>query len=231
MVDPQALAEDSLIEEDFLVELKANGMSENTLKNYTSAIDTLRDLDKTPEEMEKKDLVKWSADVLDKYAESSQALFKTCVKRYFKWLINEDLNGDEYPDCVKWMKTNTNDKDLPPEILSHDEIKRMAETTKTQRNRTMIWTHYESGARPGELLSLKIRNLEFDKYGAKLMVDGKTGERRVRLIESVPDLKKWLSMHPDRDNPDAWLWSSRKGGKLSHSGWYYAVKKSRKSRK
>ncbi|PTD94772.1 hypothetical protein C9439_00775, partial [archaeon SCG-AAA382B04] len=84
MVDPQALAENSPIEEDFLVELKANGKSGNTLKNYKNAVDTLKELGKDPEDIEKKDLVKWSADVLEKYEESSQTLYKTCVKFYFK---------------------------------------------------------------------------------------------------------------------------------------------------
>ncbi len=46
----------------------------------------------------------------------------------------------------------------------------------------------------------------FDKYGALVRVNGKTGERRIRLVESVPDLQLWLSMHPYKDDPDAMLW-------------------------
>ncbi|PTD93804.1 integrase, partial [archaeon SCG-AAA382B04] len=107
----------------------------------------------------------------------------------------------------------------------HKEIKQLAEVTEKQRNRAMIWVGYESGARPGELLTLKIRNVEFDKYGAQIMVDGKTGERRIRLVESVPDLKNWLSMHLEKDDTDSWLWTSRKGGRLTYDGWYSVVKK------
>jgi len=34
-------------------------------------------------------------------------------------------------------------------------------------------------------------------------VKGKTGMRRIRLIESVPDLQHWLVVHPERENPGA----------------------------
>ena len=65
---------------------------------------------------------------------------------------------------------------------------------------------YESGCRIGEILSLMIRNVEFDEYGCVLLVDGKTGQRRVRVIASAPKLASWIDNHPLRDQPDAPLW-------------------------
>ncbi len=225
MVDPQALAEDSLIEEDFLIELKANGMADNTLTNYQQAIETLGELEKEPRDLKKKDLITWSADTLEGYAESTTHIYKAYVKRYLKWLKTGDLNGGEYPDCVKWIKTGRKNQDLPKEILSHEEIKELAQITDNQRDRTMIWVGYESGARPGELLDMKIKDVEFDEYGAKIMVDGKTGERRIRLVESVPDLKNWLSMHPEGDDPGASLWPSRRSDSLSYPAFWKNLKK------
>ncbi|MDI6819581.1 MAG: site-specific integrase [Candidatus Hodarchaeaceae archaeon] len=76
---------------------------------------------------------------------------------------------------------------------------------------------YESGARASEILGIKIKDAEFDQFGAVLHIRGKTGKRMIRLVESVSDLRLWLSMHPDGKNPDAWLWPGRKqsGGPLS----------------
>jgi integrase len=51
---------------------------------------------------------------------------------------------------------------------------------------------YESGARIGELLNLEIRDLEFDCDGVLVYLDGKTGRRRIRLVESVAYLRRWL---------------------------------------
>jgi len=47
--------------------------------------------------------------------------------------------------------------------------------------------------------------VQFDKYGAVVIVNGKTGMRRIRLIECVPDLQLWINMHPLRDDPKALL--------------------------
>ena len=54
-----------------------------------------------------------------------------------------------------------------------------------------------------------MRDVEVDRYGAIIMVKGKTGERRIRLIQSAPDLQLWLNIHPLRDNKDAPLWPGR----------------------
>lgn len=43
----------------------------------------------------------------------------------------------------------------------------------------------ESCCRIGEILSLKIKNIQFDEYGIVLTVNGKTGMRRVRIIDSA----------------------------------------------
>lgn len=168
MIDPKALAQDTLIKPEFLLELKANDMTDSGLKNYYFAVKTLREIGKKPENLTKKDLVEWSSKMKDRYAKSTWNLYKAYVKRYLKWLHTGELDDGEYPDCVKWMKTDNANQDLPKEILSHKEIKRMAESTDSQRNRTMIWVGYESGCRPGELLNMRVSSVDFDEYGAKV---------------------------------------------------------------
>jgi integrase/recombinase XerD len=64
-------------------------------------------------------------------------------------------------------------------------------------------------------LNLKIGDAEFDEYGAVVRVNGKTGERRLRMVESVPDLKLWLSMHPERNNPEVALFPKHRRGEGS----------------
>jgi len=43
-----------------------------------------------------------------------------------------------------------------------------------------------------------VGDVEFDRLGAVIIVRGKTGMRRIRLIESVPDLQRWLAVHSRR---------------------------------
>jgi ribosomal protein L40E len=65
---------------------------------------------------------------------------------------------------------------------------------------------YESGCRIGEIASLKINNIAFDKKGAVLTVFGKTGSRRIRIVSSVPYLLTWLNNHPLKNDDKAPLW-------------------------
>jgi hypothetical protein len=60
------------------------------------------------------------------------------------------------------------------------------------------------------MLSLKVKHIFFDEYGAQLIVNGKTGQRRIRIIASVPYLTEWLNKHRDKDNPEAPLWTLRR---------------------
>lgn len=225
MLDCEGLAEDYLVEPDFLLELKANGLTDSALKNYRTAIESLKVLEKDPGEMDREDIVRWAAGLRDRYAESTIQGYKACVKKYFRWLKTGKLNDGQYPECVEWMKTGGKRKKLPKEILSHEEIEKLADAANKQRNETMVWVGYESGARPGELLGLKLRDIQFDQYGAQIMVDGKTGERRIRLVESVDEIKGWLEIHPRGKDPDAHLCWSQKGGPLARFSWSRILKK------
>lgn len=78
----------------------------------------------------------------------------------------------------------------------------------------MIACLYELGCRIGELLILRLKNLnlkEYDVNGEKKIVysvdidDGKTGMRNCMIISAVPYLKDWLKIHP-RQESNAPLW-------------------------
>lgn len=147
-----------------------------------------------------------------KYAEHTKYDFKIVLKMFYKWLKGND---EEFPQEVKWLKPalkNENHK-LPEDLLSEDEVLKLANTADNLRDKALILVLYEAGCRIGELLSLKIKNVSFDQYGAVLRVTGKTGDRRVRVISSAPILASWLNMHPKPDDHDAMLWYSSWGKK------------------
>ena len=71
---------------------------------------------------------------------------------------------------------------------------------------------YDSGARIGEMLNLKLKNIEFTPHGAKVLLDGKTGRRRILIVPSVRALAAWINTeHPMPDNPDAYVWVNKYG--------------------
>ena len=93
---------------------------------------------------------------------------------------------------------------LPVErLLSRSDIEKLVTACDTQRDRALIMLLWDSGARINEILSRNIGHIEFDRYGAVILVDGKTGQRRLRLTACVGDLQNWINVHPMKNNPDA----------------------------
>jgi integrase/recombinase XerD len=82
----------------------------------------------------------------------------------------------------------------------------------------------DTGARPHELLGLRIKDVEFiegEGIGrhAKIVVNGKTGQRSLPLIDSIPYVTQWISEHPQRDNREALLlFNSQNPGKAVQVG-------------
>lgn len=182
---------------EFEREKSAQGMADGTRYLYLFCLAKLaRALKKPFKQATKADLI----DFLKEYSWYKSRSLKVSVKAFYKWLYGD--NG--YPECASWIKTHGFEKrKLPEEILTKDEVKQLAEAAQNPRDRAIILMLYESGARAGEIAGLKIKHVQFDQYGAQIMLDGKTGMRRIRLIDCIPDLKLWLNHHPNAANPEA----------------------------
>lgn len=125
------------------------------------------------------------------------------IKQFYKWLYDTD----ECPKLVKWIgKYRPQKKELVEnELLNLEDIKKLIDACDNDRDKAFVITLYESAARISELLFSKIKDLTFDEYGAKITLDGKTGKRTLRLIDSVPYLQKLVNNHPYKHISDCHL--------------------------
>ncbi len=82
---------------------------------------------------------------------------------------------------------------LPDELLTCEEIVQLIDAARTVEDRAFLILLYESGCRIGELLTLQRKRVQFDAQGCVAFVEGKTGMRRLRLIEAAPTLDEWIS--------------------------------------
>ncbi len=139
-------------------------------------------------------------------AEWTKHDYKILLKRFFKWLLGNDK---EYPQQVSWIKSsgNKNGHVLPEELITREEIEMMAKVARNSRDKAFILMLFESGCRIGELMTLQLKNVSFDSIGMIIQVTGKTGSRRVRLLNYVKEITEWLDIHPDKNNPEAYLWT------------------------
>ena len=148
--------------------------------------------------------------------------YKLVVRVFWQWLGKDEL--------VSWIKVNkVSNSKLPEELLTPDEIQDMVIAAKNARNRAIIAVLYESNTRIGEFGSLRIKHIVFeiirDTLTAVLIVNGKTGMRRIRIVQSAPYLQEWIRQHPGGYDPEAWVWINLRAQKSSQPVKYAALRK------
>jgi site-specific recombinase XerD len=193
----------------FVEHLFAKNISKPRIIKYINHLVVLARIASKPfQQLGKEDIERLVTQInIADYTEHTKRDYKIILKRFYQWLRGCNEDEQEYPTEVKWIRTRLQTKRLLPEApLTMQEIKTLVEATENLRDRALILTHYESGCRIGETLSLRIVHVGFDQYGAVLIVDGKTGPRRVRVIAAALALASWLSIHPLRNDPNAPLW-------------------------
>jgi integrase len=146
------------------------------------------------------------------YAEQTIESYKITLKKFWRWLKNpglmpEELKETEYPPEVSWIKRKKGKNGLlPKDIWTPEEINKVAGLAGNTRDKAFILGLFGSGCRIGEFLPLRRKDIMFDTYSAQVLVDGKTGSRRVRLTPAASlAMSKWLNVHPNK-NPEAPVW-------------------------
>jgi len=208
--------------EEFVRDMRLANYSFWTIKANVLAVLSLGQDGKPYEELGKEDIARWLESISHLRPESVSS-YRRRVKHFLRWLHRVPPDGDP-PEVVRMIKVRKSQRELPRDILTPEEVQRLIAACESLRNRALVHVAYESGCRAGEVLGLRIGDVELDRLGAVIIVSGKTGTRRIRLIESVPDLQRWLAVHPERNSPDAWLWPSRRGGCLSVEFFNYVLK-------
>lgn len=158
------------------------------------------------------------------YSPATYADFQRLIKIFWKWLKG---GGENSPDEVKWIRVSEpNSKVKAENIPTEQEIYRMRDAMRNIRDKALIMVMKESGWRVGEHLETRIKNVSFTNDGIELnVISPKTGELLwTLLIESVPWLQLWLDNHPDRKNPEAYLWATTYAGKPRRMAYGTIVK-------
>lgn len=191
--------------------LAARGLSIATQHKYIERLYSIlqwtkKDFDKLTRE-ELKEIVSIKVDKNKRLTDSTKITYKKILRKFFQWL--KDCDDGEFPPEVSWIKTGgikEQKHKQPEDLLTDEDIEKMIKVTEHPRDKAFLITLAESGCRIGEILTLKIDNINFDDKGAFFVVNGKTGTRRVRVVNSTPFLHDWLKHHPDKENKDAPLW-------------------------
>ena len=187
-----------------------------------------RDIKKVVSEI-KNTKIKWGHSEEHLPTENGLQAYLVTLKRFYKWHLGKNKS---YPECVEWIKignAHPSRQVRPESLITQEEVNQLIEASRNSRDKAIFSTLYDSGVRLGELLSLRIKDIKFDDYGALLSVTGKTGPRQVRVVgNSVPYLRQWLNVHPVKSKQDALVFCNierKKGNELTEHDVYSMIKK------
>jgi len=185
--------------------------------------------------LQKKDIDELVFKIMDTYANErgqetwSSFDLKKVLKMFFRWYklgSREHKEVGDPPETKHVRIKPVRDSLAREDLITESDLTRLLHACgENARDRAFIDCHAEAGTRPGEILNLQLKHVTFDKYGAIIRVDGKTGTRNIRLIRSVPNLANWCNVHPFKDNSEAPLWILLKKEKFGKPFSYAAASK------
>ena len=150
----------------------------------------------------------------DRYARASRESSWYVLMTFWRWWY---ARADKEPPAYLKVKfpTDGSGPTIPArDILTREDVSRIAENAYTTRDRAWVWALFESRCRPGEVFSLRVGDVEpRDGYAVMHVRREKGSEPRPAPVyaDAVPALLAWIAEHPAKTEPSAPLWVSFTG--------------------
>ena len=159
-----------------------------------------------------------SAYYSKEYAIKTKMEFKSMIKRLLEF---HELSSDpeESPLLPQGFKAYVPEKDKkktdPSDLPTPSDVKKLTRKLEANsrgltsiRDPTILLTLWDTGARIGECLNIKVGGVKVNPQSVILRVPGNkdSPDRDVPCTVAAPMIKFWLEHgHPEPDNPDAYL--------------------------
>jgi len=138
--------------------------SEHTIKNYRTDLNQFIQIigDKDVEKITKADIAKFRMVLQSKNRKSSTIARKlACINSFFEYLI--DLEIVSSSPITRSHRPKISQK--IPSALSHEEIKKVINSTRTLTERVIVVLMLTTGLRSSELLGIKRKNILIEHEG------------------------------------------------------------------
>lgn len=190
---------------DFQKLLEIKRYSPNTVKTYVGLLTVFDRYIGSEHEIHRLDnkflLQKIREIIIDKnYAYTTQKQLLSVLSLYMKEIHNSHLDLD----TLRPRKPQR----VLPEILSLKEVQLLLERTENLKHRAMLTTIYALGLRSGELINLKIGDLDGDR---KMVFIKRAKGKRDRYLPFPDSLRKVLLEYYKEYRPKIYLFEGRDG--------------------
>ena len=187
--------EDRRLVESFLDSL--DGVSVATVKNIVDALSSFRRMVGKPlEKVEERDARAWIRELRKTRKLGTVNVYGGIVKRFYNWLGLPVLH---------FFKRRPVRGDHREKLIDKETLEKIFSSIDNLKIKALIGVMWEGALRSAEVRFLRIRDVMFERELALLRVNGKTGQRTVPIYKTAPWLHMWLTQHPLRDDPDAYV--------------------------
>ncbi|HKF75217.1 MAG TPA: tyrosine-type recombinase/integrase [Candidatus Dormibacteraeota bacterium] len=184
---------------DWLASARAGGRSPRTLEAYRWPVYKLllpaceREGIQNPAQINQRFLDRLNAELLDSdRSPASVRSYLRSINIFLRWCEREGEGSKATAQIPKVPKKLLH-------VLSREEIQRLEDAATTERDKLVVRTLADTGLRLGELLGLRVQDIEQDSQGWRLCVMGKGNkERRVAV---APSLGRRLRRYAERGRP------------------------------
>lgn len=179
--------------------------SESTIKNYAGSLGLFLRYtgNKNPEHINKEDLESFHKDYIISrhYSASFQSLVINAVKLYFSNRLKRKLEPTE----IERPKQPR----LLPHVLSKEEVKNILQAHQNVKHRAMLSLIYACGLRRGELLNLKLIDIDSQRGMVRINQGKGAKDRMVPISEKVIGL---LREYYQYEKPKVYLFEGTTSG-------------------
>lgn len=225
---------DPLFGEHWRIDLEAANRSPKTIRIYLESLGQferfLREMGMplAPASITREHVAHWLESLKRAgRAEATVAARFRALRRYFVWLMDA---GERQDSPMARMQQPKIAECMAP-VLSEDDVRRLLRACAgnlwiDKRDRALIRLAVDSGLRRGELADLHLDDVDLGAGIARVR-HGKGGRERLAAFgrKTASDLAAYLRARRTlRDADLPWLWLGGRGGRLTESGVYQAIK-------
>jgi len=208
---------------DFVKILEVKRYSKNTIDSYSSIVKLARHYFKRPlNKVDETELHQYFYHMVHtkKVSYSYQKQIAMALKLYFKEMFGRNIN-------LEFLFPGRKPQKLPV-VLAKKDVLKILEKVNNSKHKSMIALTYSSGLRVGELIDLKIDDID----SSRMVVQVKSAKgNKDRIIPLSEKILLMLRRYYREYAPKHYLFEGQKGGKYSASSFNKLLKAATKRAK
>lgn len=202
---PQLNTEKKLKIKQFIYWMRSRRYGESTIDTYTDNLETfLRYFAHKPvEEISNEDLILFNNDYIlaNRFSSSYQNQVINAVKLFFSSMVDKALR----PELILRPKREK----LLPNVLSKEEVKLILNAHNNIKHKAMLSLIYSCGLRRGELLKLKLNDIDSKRH---VVIVRQAKGRKDRILPLSPKILETLRSYYTEYKPIIWLFEGEQKG-------------------